>query len=496
MWHPVGAVEAIAARPHDRVATSGVKLEVAVTASRRHDGAVWRAATAVRSPCLVAGVVVVCRSGIVGVPSGNRSTLDETLALIEAEPKVWVRIGASLQEDGKWYARLAELTSGAAPPGWTAHEWLYPQAIFVASVRSGKAVAKWLGLADARVAGRKVVLPAVGGGTSWERQQSHAPTGFETLDWPATGTTLAYIDNRPEPADNLISDSGAPSFVRFFNATAFFFCLGEVRGGSLPQTLVYRHQDRAGRITRVKVADDEVRVVVEGSGIGRLIVEFAGDAPGATHQIPEAAGPIETVTFPLEGGLPSGAWVLLRTGSTWVDRRLLTRPWRSYDDGVEFIEARTRLEALVADREGQGVEFKLQVPDDPFSLMKTVCAFANGDGGSILIGVDDEVGLPGVDDADIPGLKDQLTQLVDSWIQPAPTVEFVALPTELPRKSVLEMRVQPAAQLCGCRTSRSATDFTPYIRHNAISVRARPHEIERIVRARMPGTNPLGRFGF
>jgi hypothetical protein len=182
-------------------------------------------------------------------------------------------------------------------------------------------------------------------------------------------------------------------------------------------------------------------VVVEGPGIGGLMIEFAGDAPGPTHQIPEEAGQTEMATFSLVGGLPSGAWVLLRGGSTWVDRRFLARPWLSYaDNGVEFIEARTRLEALVADREGPGTEFKLQVPEDPFGLMKTVCAFANGDGGSILFGVDDEMGIPGVQDDAIDGLKNQLTQLVDSWVDPTPTITFVVLPTDLPsRNSVRAM---------------------------------------------------------
>lgn len=128
--------------------------------------------------------------------------------------------------------------------------------------------------------------------------------------------------------------------------------------------------------------------------------------------------------------------------------------------------------------------------------MKTVCAFANGDGGSILFGVDDEAGIPGVPDSAIDGLENQLTQLVNSWVEPTPTTSFVVLPTDLPGKSVLEMRVQPNSRLCGSRTNASSTDVTPYIRHNAISVRARPHEIEQIVRARTAGTNHLGRFGF
>jgi Putative DNA-binding domain len=421
----------------------------------------------------------------VGVPTGNRSELDETLALIEAEARVWVRIGASLQEDGKWYARLVELTSGAPPPGWKAREWLYPQVIFVASVLTGKAVAKWLRSAQARVAGRKVVFPAVRGQASWQRQQSHAPSSFERLDWPVTETTLAHVENRSEPSDHLISNSGAPSFVRFHNAAALFFCLGEVRGGSLSQTLTYRHQDRFGRIESVKVGQDEVRVLVEGPGIGGLIVEFASDAAGPTYQIPEAAGPTDTAVFRLEGSLPSGAWVLLRRGSSWVDIRFLAGPWRrNTDDGVEFIEARTRLEVLVADREGQGVEFKALLPDDPFSVMKTVCAFANGEGGSILIGVGDEDGIPGVEDAEIDSLKDRLTQLVGTWIDPTPTIQFSVLPTDLPRKSVLEMRVEPGGRLLGSKTNRRSADFVPYIRRNAITVRARMHEIETIARSR------------
>ena len=435
------------------------------------------------------------RRGTVGIPNRNRSELDETIALIEAEAKVWVRIGASFQEDGKWYARLVELTSGAPPPGWKAREWLYPQVFFVASVQTGKAVAKWLRSAEARVARCKILLPEVRGQASWQRQQSHAPSSFERLDWPVTETTLAHVENRSEPPDHLISDNGAPSFVRFHNAAALFFCLGELRGGSLSQTLTYRHQDRSGRIDSVKVGQDEVRVIVEGPGIGGLTVEFASDAAGPTYQILEAAGPTDTAVFPLEGSLPPGAWVLLRRGSSWVDIRFLAGPWRrNADDGVEFVEARTRLEVLVADREGQGVEFKAQLPDDPFSVMKTVCAFANGEGGSILIGVGDEDGIPGVENAEIGALRDRLTQLVNMWIDPAPTIQFSVLPTDLPHKSVLEMRVEPGGRLFGSKTNRSSSDYVPYIRHNAITVRARMHQIETIVRSRQ-GSGTPNRFG-
>lgn len=48
--------------------------------------------------------------------------------------------------------------------------------------------------------------------------------------------------------------------------------------------------------------------------------------------------------------------------------------------------------------ESKNVEFKIQRPKDSFKYMKTVVAFANGEGGRIVFGVDDKtrtvVGIP------------------------------------------------------------------------------------------------------
>jgi hypothetical protein len=431
----------------------------------------------------------------VDFPNDGTRTLDETLTLIAAQPQVWVRIGASLREDGKWYARLAEFTSGGAPVGWTPIEWSYPQALFAASLISGDALCQWVRGAEASVAGKQVVLPTPYGQNSWEREQSQAPTGFERLPWPMAGTTLAMVDNRSDPSGHLVSAEDAPSFMRFYNGAASFFTLGEVRGGSLPQSIVYRHQDQIGRIVSVRVADEEVKVVVEGPEIGGMIVELAGDSPGPVDRIPGSHNGSHAAAFALTGGLPAGAWVLLRRGSDWVDRRYLARSWMTTSEaGVEFADGRTRLDALVADREGQRVEFKREVPKEVAGLMKSVCAFANGDGGSVLFGVDDELGVPGIQEGSIGRIRDQLQQLVDSWVQPTPKITFDALPTDLPGKSVLEMRVESGGHLFGSRANASTNDFTPYIRHNAISVRARLHEIEQIVRSR-PGSDPGNRYG-
>jgi hypothetical protein len=419
------------------------------------------------------------------------------LSLIASEDRVWFRIGAVLREDGLWHVRLAELTGGAAPPSWEARQWYYPETVFAGGVEVGRTVAGWFRASTAAVANRAMVLPPVFGQVTCERQQSFAPTGFEPLAWPMAEAVLAQVDSRGEPPGHLVSGEGAPSFVRFFNAAASFFGLGEVRGGQLPQRISYRHQDQAGRITSIKVADQSLCVTVEGPEIGGMELELAGDAPGIIKHLAENGDQIHVVTFVLESGLPSGAWVLLKRESEWMDRRFLTRSWSTdAEAGVEFVNGQTRLQALVSEREGPTVEFKLDVPvsKDAASVMKTVCAFANGQGGSILFGVDDELGIPGLPNAKIGPLENQLTQLVDAWVQPRPAVTFESLPTDLPGKSVLEMRVANGSQLYGARTNLAMNDYTPYIRHYAITVRARVHEIEQIVKSR-PGSDLNGRYG-
>lgn len=53
---------------------------------------------------------------------------------------------------------------------------------------------------------------------------------------------------------------------------------------------------------------------------------------------------------------------------------------------------------LLADRgEGDNVDFKLRVPSKIRELSQEVCAFANSDGGYLLIGVDDNGVIIGVD---------------------------------------------------------------------------------------------------
>jgi hypothetical protein len=432
----------------------------------------------------------------VTAPNTQRTTLEEALDHIAAEPLVWTRAAAVSDDSSAWALRLLELTSGPeAPPSWEAQTWEYPVALFTASAESGEALSEWLRTGCVPLAGRECSLLELAPSVMWERRQSRSPAPYERLEWPVTDASLSQTSStQAEPQGHLVSGSGAPSFVNFYTAAACFFWLDrQPVGGSLHQGVMYRHQDARGRINHVRIDMEHsmVDVEVEGDSLNGMTVELAGDLPGSSQPLWSGARTrSDTVTFTLNGGLPPGAWVLLRHGVEWIDRRFLSVPWsRGQEAGIVFVvEPGTKLEAFLADREGPRAEFKRQVPvsdDAKAKVMKTVCAFANGNGGSLLFGIDDDHNVVGVPAARTGQLTDQLTQMVGSWVHPRPEIGFELLPTTDVDTVVLELSVSQGTALCGCGRPGEEVPV-PYIRHFATSVRARPDEIEQIVRSRAP----------
>jgi len=423
-------------------------------------------------------------------PAAGRTGIDEALTHVAGEPAVWLRVAAVVDETGSWVARLLEVASGEAPPGWERRVWRYPSACFLAVVEAGETVATWL-QSGVPIGDRCIAVPALRDSVAWERRQSGGAGPLETLGWPSVETTLsASYSTFADPGGHLVSSSTeGPSFVNYDAAVRCFFNLDrQPAGGSLPQGVLYRYQDLRARLTAVRISADRVEVDVEARDLRSVVVELAGDEPGRVeHLWDRHRTGTDTATFPIQDHLPSGAWILLKSGGDWLDRRFLTQPWtRSTEVGV-IVEPRTRLEAFVAGRETDRVEFKRAVPTDDAGkakVMKTVCAFANGSGGSVLFGIDDDQQLPGVPEQAVGGLRDQLTQTVGSWIEPRPRIDFEVLPIGGAGSVVLELQVSCGVGLYGC--ARPSETPVAYVRHLATTVRARPGEIEAIVRSRSP----------
>jgi hypothetical protein len=100
--------------------------------------------------------------------------------------------------------------------------------------------------------------------------------------------------------------------------------------------------------------------------------------------------------------------------------------------------------ALLARGEGPTTEFKRQLPDDfPDSkrkVFKTVSAFANGQGGSIVFAVESEATVCGLADVNMIKERDRLAQLAWTLVTPSPVVEVRAY--EVTGKTLLVLFVK------------------------------------------------------
>jgi hypothetical protein len=425
---------------------------------------------------------------------GDISAFEDVCKLIGVESKIWIRCVARRTQSGDWEAWLVELTSGESPPSWKEIEWSYPRTVFISGTASGTEVARQLRVGVLEIADISVLLPQLQPTVNWQKRQSSASSQYEVLRWPVWECTMASMaDNFGSTGDHVISADGSPSFFTFETAVDSYFGLapGQTRGQT--RYVVYRHQDLRARIDRVRISEDQMTAWVQGDNSVKLILELAGYQPGTSLAIsPEQIGSSDGVDIPLTEGLPPGAWILTRTGDEWIDRRFLS-PFVGgtiAQEGVEFVvDAGTRLESLVALRERQFIEYKVQVPQGENSkrkAMKTVAAFANGEGGSMLIGVDDERNVVGVDPRSIDSLRDQMTQMIGSWVEPRPKLEFEVLPMSESEKVVLEIQVSPDQELHGCGLPSEIR--TIYVRHFGVTERATPQEISTLVKSRAATT--------
>ena len=145
--------------------------------------------------------------------------------------------------------------------------------------------------------------------------------------------------------------------------------------------------------------------------------------------------------------------------------------------------------------EGQQLEYKLDLTESE-RILHSVAAFANGDGGIILIGVPDKhpsiVGYPGDVDAAkrrfISSVRDNLTAM------PPISIEQV----EVEGKRILVISVGPGdAPPYGMKSKHSSSPATFYIRHDSSNYIAQAHEIHAMVRQRLAPVQsiPTGDLG-
>ncbi|MCS7000021.1 MAG: putative DNA binding domain-containing protein [Bacteroidota bacterium] len=149
---------------------------------------------------------------------------------------------------------------------------------------------------------------------------------------------------------------------------------------------------------------------------------------------------------------------------------------------------RHELRQVISEGENSRVEFKRRFTS-PEKIAKELCAFANTHGGYLLLGVDDDGKIVGVESE-----KEQVEQILlaaQFYIEPPLTVEIEIV--EIEWKDVVVVHIPPSPHRPHWvveQTRNSRRRGTVYVRSRSESVQA-SREMVRLMREQRPDSPPL-----
>ena len=372
-----------------------------------------------------------------------------------------------------WHLRCAEIMVGAQPPGYAARRWTYANHLFIEQRTTAYQLAAALRGRSVRMGKLRVRSSPLHVTARRDRHQSFADVDGHRLMWPTTRYEVST--QQPTSANNgndpLISLT-SPSFAYHEAAFGAFF---RPDGPS-------RWQQNSGIV--VTVADVDARIAGLSIRPGEIIVDVAGEhlsgcsvqlsCGGWSQTVPaEVVGPL---TFSFPDPFTREVLVLL-ADERWRDLRVINPPGmpKAPDPSIVWDDPRLQLEAILAGGEGATVEFKSKLPTKESASIRTalkaVPAFANGAGGVLIFGVDDDGGLVGLADEASDAMS-RLTDLVHDNVHPIPPFRLEL--REVDGKLIVLIKVDPG-------TARPYALFRHppqfYARHGATSFPATREEI-------------------
>jgi Putative DNA-binding domain len=389
---------------------------------------------------------------------------------------------------------------GGCPPSWLDESWRYESVAFIAEqIPVGRLLPAFAAEAgDALLlGGLEIKVPDSWGLTQQPRRRPafelHDP---ERIALPSVDYTVAPRDSAQNTSTaglhQFLVGPNSPTFTDLDSAYRAFFLgkFGSSTNGSVPSELVHlRLLDDRAWLGPIHITATGLTVEIRGKEARGTTLEYFSPERRERYVV-EGPGQMEVA---LPGGLPeSDTWLWLTHGTEWRDYRALTRPWGSEEQlaaaGVEKEKAsrdeQAVIEAIVYGGEGPFVEFKGKLPEGGSKterVFNTVAAFANGEGGTVVFGVDrDEATVVGLGDVDVNKERDRIGQLIRTRVLPTP--DFEATVHQVDRKDILVLVVnEGSAPPYGVITdvgSRDKPQF--YVRRGASTYPAHPADLNQV----------------
>lgn len=390
--------------------------------------------------------------------------------MVEAHAKVGTRL-ALLRADDTWRVLHGEVTLYPAtqPPIRT---WRYPRVAFLERYMDSAVVAGLLRAEVQDVDGLKIRAEAPPATGTFQRVPGQSDWRPARTPWPRAQWEFDRSDSSYVGQSGLLLGDG-PAFVNYDAAFSAFF-LGAPpsnQSGQQPRWRFLR-PDRRAWLHRVTIAADAMTIEVKGTAYEGVTAELSTPLSQASRTV----GRTGRLRMRLPNGLADSSLLVLRQGDDWLDYRYFQRPGlsRDSDDSVVWHQPEAELNLVVAGGEGQYVEFKQELPaagESRRKMLRTVAAFASGEGGTLLIGVADDTRVVGLNPAEVDHLMLALGQMIRDSIEPEPSYRL--RPSEVDGKSVLVLEVPRSGRWHALNPLKP--EF--YVRRGASTVPARMHEI-------------------
>lgn len=424
---------------------------------------------------------------------GNLAVTD--LRDLLGSESTYSRLALSRDAD-RWVLRYMEAVIGTKPPRWAEEHWAYKSVAFLSSAIGSDDV---LAALDSTSEGRLVVgtysiaVPQIGDQLHWERRPSLASYDIAPLPWPVVDYSLypRDSDRLPRTPGFLIGDD-CPSFPGFETAFRAFFYgdFSTIGAGQIPSDLGrLRHVQPEAWLRRVRVSPTHLDVWVGGQDALGTRVELNS----AQLQVAKRVGKSAKVRFPLRQGLPDDIWLYLSRDKSWIDYRALGARLTRSDDlrrGVEIEmthDPEAEIGSLISGGEGPRTEFKSALPEKTTESMrkvlKTIAAFANAQGGSVVFGMDPDEVTPVAIDGDLNHARDRLTDLVRRHVEPSPLISFRSYDVQGHSFLVLDIDAGSRPPY-GLRFQDNPIEF--YIRRGANTYPATAEEVREAVITSLP----------
>lgn len=247
--------------------------------------------------------------------------------------------------------------------------------------------------------------------------ESRSRYGYIISEWPMVWANCRMDDStRGNIPSESLSRLGLPLFPNGVEAIDFFFNL-HLRSDwhTLEREIEFIVPDHRARIRNLRLAGNKATVEVETKEIApeNVLVKFYCKGEKKTSiseelHIDEGRASFTADEEPFE----IEAHIMSKIDGNSIDKKKFDYRYPSREEGIIIEGVQAQLLDVIDKGENVNVEFKRELDKDEF--LETVVAFANTEGGTIFLGVDDNGQVKGFREE----VKDKITDLIADHCDP------------------------------------------------------------------------------